>query len=84
MQIDGKVYKVIFLEKATITECNLKIKQYSSDLYHKRYLWKKDWTGLFNNYWMRLSTIWRIIKPQVCRYQPKPKAEVDNGKLRAW
>ena len=38
----------------------------------------------FNNYWMRLSTIWRIIKPEVCRYQPKPKAEVDNGKLRAW
>jgi hypothetical protein len=37
-----------------------------------------------NNYWMRLSTIWRIIKPEVCRYQPKPKAEVDNGKLRAW
>jgi hypothetical protein len=33
---------------------------------------------------MRLSTIWRIIKPEVCRYQPKPKAEVDNGKLRAW
>jgi hypothetical protein len=22
-------------------------------------------------------------QPEVCRYQPKPKAEVDNGKLRA-
>jgi hypothetical protein len=24
-----------------------------------------------------------LIKPEVCRYQPKPKAEVDNGKLRS-
>jgi hypothetical protein len=47
MQVDGKVYKVIFLEKATITECNIKIKQYSSDRYHKRYLLKRAWTGLF-------------------------------------
>ena len=46
MQVDGKVYKVIFLEKATITECNIKIKQYSSDMYHKRYLLKRAWIGL--------------------------------------
>ena len=48
MQVDGKVYKVIFLEKATITECNIKIKQYSSDMYHKRYLLKRAWTGLLS------------------------------------
>ena len=46
MQVDGKVYKVIFLEKATITECNIEIKQYSSDMYHKRYLLKRAWIGL--------------------------------------
>jgi hypothetical protein len=37
MQVDGKVYKVIFLEKATITECNMKIKQYSSDMHNKNF-----------------------------------------------
>jgi hypothetical protein len=35
MQVDGKMYKVIFLE--TITECNMKIKQYSCDMYKKNF-----------------------------------------------
>ena len=39
---------------------------------------------IFNNYRMRLSTIWIIINHEVCRYQAKAKAEVDNGKLRPW